>query len=366
MSRIVIVGGGIVGLSTARAAVKRGHQVVLLEKGPLPNPQGASFDLHRMIRFHYGAAEGYARMVAPAFDAWDRLWADMGAEHFEDTGAVAVSLEPGDYGDKTLATFRKIGLDHQVHDRAAMEALTPHLTLPDGARGVTGGRGGPLFASAIVTELTAWVRRHGVDVRDNTEVKAVDRAAGIAVLADGSTVQGDLLVIAAGAWVSNLLPELDGNPVYRQGLCYVEPPAAYEESWRNAPAIVAIGDHGGYTLPDRRGAGLKFGHGGHRRLQRPDTHGFGSDLEAESKVILGAFRPFLKQPDDYVPQRIQVGYYVLDPSREFKVETSGKSVLVTNCDGQMFKFGPLVGEKILAAFSGEHSAADLATWAAGR
>jgi len=363
MSRVVIIGAGIVGLSTARAAVKRGHQVVLLEKGPMPNPQGASFDLHRMIRPHYGAMEGYARMVAPAFDAWDRVWADLGTEHFENTGAVAVSLAPDDYADKTLQTFRKIGLDHQVHDRAAMETLAPHLDLPEGAWGVT-ARGGPLFASAIVTELTDWVRSHGVDMRDNTEVTSVDRAAGIAVLADGSTVQGDLLVICAGAWVSKLLPELEGNPVYRQGLCYVEPPAQYKETWRNAPAIVTIGDHGGYTLPDRRGAGLKFGSGAHRRLQRPEIAGFGFDLEAEGKSVLGAFRPFLKQPDDYVPQRIQVGYYVLDPSRRFKLDTHGKSVLVTNCDGQMFKFGPLMGEKIIGAFHGEQSAADLTNWAA--
>jgi len=59
-----------------------------------------------------------------------------------------------------------------------------------------------------------------------------------------------------------------------------------------------------------------------------------------------------------------VGYYVLDPSRRFKLDTHGKSVLVTNCDGQMFKFGPLMGEKIIGAFHGEQSAADLTTWAA--
>jgi sarcosine oxidase len=39
MAKILIVGGGIVGLSTARAALARGHEVVLFERGPLPNPQ---------------------------------------------------------------------------------------------------------------------------------------------------------------------------------------------------------------------------------------------------------------------------------------------------------------------------------------
>jgi sarcosine oxidase len=31
----------------------------------------------------------------------------------------------------------------------------------------------------------------------------------------------------------------------------------------------------------------------------------------------------------------------------------------------MFKFGPLVGEKVMAAFDGEMSAGDLTRWAAG-
>jgi sarcosine oxidase len=44
MSRIVIIGAGIVGLSVARAALKRGHEVIVLEQGPAPNPQAASFD----------------------------------------------------------------------------------------------------------------------------------------------------------------------------------------------------------------------------------------------------------------------------------------------------------------------------------
>jgi sarcosine oxidase len=67
MSRIVIIGAGIVGLSVARAALKRGHQVIVLEQGAAPNPQSASFDNHRMIRYPYGSAAGYTRMVTEAF-----------------------------------------------------------------------------------------------------------------------------------------------------------------------------------------------------------------------------------------------------------------------------------------------------------
>ncbi|AOO80223.1 NAD(P)/FAD-dependent oxidoreductase [Bosea vaviloviae] len=366
MSRIVIIGAGIVGLSVARAALKRGHDIVVLEQGPAPNPQAASFDNHRMIRYPYGSAAGYTRMVTEAFAAWDRLWSDLGTVHFENTGAIAISLEAGDYAQKTLDTFKAVGLPHEVLSRDGVEALCPHLSLPAHAWGVVSFPGGPLFAGRIVTELAQWVRDHGGVIEHDCRVARVDLDAGIAIRADGSEVAGDLLLVAAGAWLPALLPERYGEAsVYRQGLCYVEPPAQYEQSWREAPAIAAIGDHTGYTLPDRRGAGLKIGYSAHRRLARPEKDGFGSDLENESRAILGAFKPYFRDFEAYRPTRIQVGYYVLDAARRFEVAQTGRGLVVTNCDGQMFKFGPLLGERILRMFAGEESANDLAHWAAG-
>lgn len=366
MAKIVIIGAGIVGLSTARAARQKGHEVTILEQGPVPNPQSASFDNHRMIRYPYAAAAGYTRMVTEAFSAWERVWQDIGAVHFESTGAIAISLEPGDYADKTRATFREIGLPHEEHDRAGIEKLCPHLALPAGAWGVSASPGGPLFAKRIVTDLVKWLTAHGVTIEANTRVTRVDEAAGTAWVEDGSSRTGDLLLIAAGAWLPHLMPEKFSDlHVYRQALLYVDPPKQYEESWRKAPAIVVIGQQGGYTLPDLQGAGLKFGYSPHRRRTLPGDSGFASDFASESQFIFDSFRPWLNDADAYRPQRMQVGYYILDPSRRFRFEKTGRALVVTNCDGQMFKFGPLVGERIIGMFEGRETMESLAHWAAG-
>jgi sarcosine oxidase len=62
---------------------------------------------------------------------------------------------------------------------------------------------------------------------------------------------------------------------------------------------------------------------------------------------------------------MQVGYYVKDDTIRFRLDQHGRTVVITNCDGQMFKFGPLLGERVLASFEGEESFGDLARWAAG-
>lgn len=366
MSRVVIVGGGIVGLSTARAFVKRGFDVHVIDQGPIPHPRGASVDRHRMIRPHYGAATGYARMVAPAFEAWDRVWDDLGEAHFEDTGAIAISLEEGDYAAKTLASFREAGINHEVLDRDGVEAALPHLTLPEGAWGVVAAPAGPLFADRIVAGLADWLRAKGARLEENTRIARVDPERGLAWREDGSEISGDHLLVAAGAWLPGLMPEHHGEaPAYRQALLYVEPPADYVQSWREAPAIVTLGDATGYTLPDRRGAGLKIGYSAHRRRARPDVEGFESDFETESKVILAPFAPYFREIEAYRPIRIQLGYYILAPERRFRLVAGGRGLVVTDCDGQMFKFGPLLGERIADMFEGRESPQALAHWAAG-
>lgn len=214
MGRVVVVGAGVVGLSVSRAALLSGHEVTLLEQGSIANSNAASYDQHRMIRYQYGDAEGYTRMVGDAFDAWDRLWDDLGVRHFSNTGTMGISLAAEDYTARSLSTFRKLGIPHEVLDRDAVERTCPQLSLP----------------------VASW----------------------------------------------GLLSS-----------------------------------------------------------------------------------PFLRQGDRYKPVRMQVGYYVMDASGRFRVEAQGRAVVITNCDGQMFKFGPLIGARVIESFDGKQSAADLNRWAAG-
>jgi glycine/D-amino acid oxidase-like deaminating enzyme len=94
--KVIVVGGGIMGLCAAWALRRVGGEVALYEQGPLPNPLASSFDHHRLIRYTYGAMTGYARMVREAYAAWDRLWADLGQRHYHETGTLAAARDDDD------------------------------------------------------------------------------------------------------------------------------------------------------------------------------------------------------------------------------------------------------------------------------
>jgi len=55
MSRVIVVGAGINGITAAIALRKRGHKAVLVDPGPLPHPLAASTDISKAVRAAQGA-----------------------------------------------------------------------------------------------------------------------------------------------------------------------------------------------------------------------------------------------------------------------------------------------------------------------
>lgn len=361
---IVIVGAGVVGLSLARSALAQGYRVTVLEQADVPNRDGASFDQHRMIRYQYGSATGYARMVAEAFPAWERLWAEIGVRHFTNTGALSVSVREGDYGGTSLAMLRSAGLPVEEIDAAGIRSIAPQLVVPAHSRGVLCRPGGPLYADRIVTDLAKLVTERGADVRARMRVAAVDPDAGTVVTVDGGRITGDVVIVAAGAWLNGLDGLAAGEVrVVRQVLCYVEPPAAYAAAWRTGPALVVLGDANCYSLPPTAGTDLKFGSGD--VLQEGDPADGFVPPDGMAERVLSVFAPYLKDAAAYRPGRLRVGYYVKDASRRFRLLKRGRAIVMTNCDGQMFKFGPLIGERVIDAVAGRRELAAVARWMAG-
>jgi sarcosine oxidase len=253
---------------------------------------------------------------------------------------------------------------HEVLTAVEVERICPHLQLPPTALGILARPGGPLFADSILHDLVRLVTSGGATIMPHTRAAAVDETAGTVTTVDGRILAGDFIVVAVGAWLPGLLPAEYGTlPVFRQTQCYVEPPPSYRESWSAGPAIVVLGARNVYALPPLAGTGLKFGSGGRRRPSDP-SGGFDEGL-AQGRRVIDDFGPYLRDAQDYRPLCMKVGYYVMDDSCRFALHQTRRWLVVTNCDGQMFKFGPLIGERIMAAWDGEIAFTELTRWGAG-
>jgi sarcosine oxidase len=269
--RALLLGGGIAGLATAHALARRGARVTLVEQGPLPNPLASSFDQHRLIRHIYGEAEGYCRMVEDAFAAWARLWADLGARHYVETGALAISDEAGDWTDRSARTLDRLGLPWERIETPELRRRFPVLEVKDHAWGVWTQAGGALLADRICAALVQACAKRGIELVAGVAARRIAPERAEIMLADGRVLAADRLIVTAGAWTAKLLPQLSHRfAPHRQALAYVAAPPEHAASWERMPILVDLGGPEDlYVMPPVAGTGLKFGAGAHKRPAIP-------------------------------------------------------------------------------------------------
>jgi glycine/D-amino acid oxidase-like deaminating enzyme len=333
--KVIIIGGGIVGLSTAWAMARGGHETLVFEQGPLPHEGGASYDQHRLIRLPYSDQPGYTAMVVDALKAWQRLWDDLGESHYAEVGSLALSTEEGDWADMSRQTLDHLGLDYETLDHKQIEALCPFMKAPENAWGLYNTTGGLLFASRIVDALLRDLKRRGVTLRDNARVVGVDPAAGAVTLEDGTRERFEAIIVCAGAWTAKLFPELSRRAVaHRQVVAYLQPPEAHAETWAKAPVMVHLLNAVDiYAAPPAGGTDLKFGRGEHRRPGDPDK--LDPLRDGEAAEVAAAVAPLLRDCADYKVLRGQGCPYALSPDERVVTVHIGAVLLSGGCGGQM-------------------------------
>lgn len=360
--RVAIVGAGIAGLSIAWALVKHGHQVTLVEQGPIPNPLGASGDHHRIIRRAYGAAAGYGRLITQAYEAWDEMWADLGRSHLDPRGFLCISREPRDEAQTFREGLETGGYPFEIYDPEAAVERWPFLEPGTFRYAFFSPEGGALHCRKIATDVATWLTGKGADLYESNKVTDIDVDGGRLTLADGGSIQADRIVVAAGAWVLKLFPELEGIlKTYRTALAYAEPPADLKQAWECAPVVLDVGGGtDGYMIPPSGGGGLKFGSGLHR-VPTSDADWNRLPVEGEGEAIRNLFQPPIARVREYKVTEVVTCAYTFTEDEHFFGFEKGKCLVVSACSGHGYKFGAAVGRRVAQAID-EGDMAGLHRW----
>ncbi len=361
--KVAVVGAGAVGLSAAWALTRLGHEALVFDQGPIPNPAGASVDEHRLLRPHYGALDGYAALVPPALEAWERLWQSLGRRHFAPSGALALGLPDDDFAEASRGSLERLGIPVECLEGAELAERYPFFRWPPGVWALYSPLGGVLFAERIVAGLAGWLTGQGVALFPETGVAAVE--GGGVTLADGRRESVDAVVVAAGAWAGKLLPALAGQRPMRQVVAYVEPPARLAEAWRRAPALTHLeAGPSAYCAPPLEGTRLKFGRGDWRRPSDPDA--VAPLADGEAAALFARFGELLVDSGDYRLLGGRTCRYALGPDGERFLPYAGEGVVaIAGCGGHLFKFAALMGERLAAAAAGALSGRAFEAWARG-
>ena len=220
-SDTVIVGGGIIGLTTAIELRRRGHTVTLLEKGRLGD--GAS-----------GAAAGILSPLQPwrcdaATTALYHLSLSCYAALFEQLRAEATSkvAVAGETTSGLLCLTADAKQDRDavgVHGNAAWECLEldavallqqePVLHLQDRPGGILFPRMQQVEPMVLLAALVQQARRQGVWLREGCAVECVEfrQDKAVAVRTGSEQLPAEIVILCAGTWLAEILPTPAQNP----------------------------------------------------------------------------------------------------------------------------------------------------------
>src|SRR5215216_544120 len=226
MAKTIVVGAGINGVTAALELKKRGHDVVLIDHGPLPHPLAASTDISKAVRAAYGSDEEYTHLAERSIQGWRRWNVEFGTELYHEVGVMFVrrrQFKPGDFEHDSFELLKRRGQKvermNSPESWKRFPAWNPELYQD----GVLEFEAGYAESGRVVTALIERAKSRGVELREGAAFVRLDengdRVKGI-VLKNGSRISGDFVVMAIGAWTPYLLPftqqffRASGQPVF--------------------------------------------------------------------------------------------------------------------------------------------------------
>jgi glycine/D-amino acid oxidase-like deaminating enzyme len=248
---VLVVGGGVMGMATGCALAAQDADVTVLERFTLAHDWASSHGLSRAIRHEYGPLEIYTRMVARSLGLWDQLARETGRHLYTQTGVLTLG-QPDD--GHTLPGYEVMRAADLPVERLRPEDCRQRFPQfrPDGYGAITYNPiGGMLHATECLLALVDRLHAHGGVLREGVHVVRVEpTAAGARVLlADGSALTVDRVVVTAGPWVHDVLPDLS-LPVRatRQQISYFDGVSPDEFAVGKFPVFLAGMHYYGFPL----------------------------------------------------------------------------------------------------------------------
>ncbi len=366
--RVVIVGAGIVGLSTAYALLAQGlKNVIVLEQEAVDHRRAASHGVSRLLRFEYGAQLFYSEMVCRSLDRWHTLEHITKRTLYTPTGLLVLGNERDNFAQPSYQAMQELHMPTERLSRQDCQQRFPQFSTQGNDIFTYNAEGGVLHASACVQTLKDLIIDLGGTIYESCRVTAINHdnlSRPIRIhTSTGETFLADQIVLATGAWVHRLLADLR-LPVQltRQYLLYFAGlPSTFEN---NAfPAFITADLYGfpRHKSPGRQGYSYF----------KAASHAFGSSIDPDDILPTEeqALARITKSLQDLLPAlhqaelvRVDSCMYDVTPDEDFildHVPYDPRITFATGLSGHGFKFGLLLGEMLGSMVCGVSSPVSL-------
>jgi monomeric sarcosine oxidase len=352
--RIVIVGAGIVGLSTAYALLSEGiRHVVVLEQEAVDHQRASSHGPSRLLRFEYGPDAFYSHMVRLSLNRWQSLQQITRRTLYSQTGLLVLGTENDNFTQSSYQVLDKLGLPIERLSEWTCRQRFPQFATHTYDTLTFNTEGGVLHASTCLQTLKDCIIDLGGAIYEScrvTSIKNDDLQRPVRLrLGSGEELLADRVVLATGSWVHRLLANLH-LPIRltRQYLLYFAglPTASFNA--HVFPAFIADDLYGFPLLSMHNGHGSSW--------LKAASHTFGPSIDPEDtsppdqRVIAQIVRKLRELlPALWQAKLVHIDscMYDVSPDEDFildRLPYDPRVIFATGLTGHGFKFGLLLGE----------------------
>lgn len=351
--RVLVVGGGVMGMASACSLAARGADVTVLERYTVGHEWASSHGLTRAIRHEYGPRAIYTRMVAQSLALWEKLERETGRRLYTETGVLTLGKDSDGQTLEGLQVMLDEGLPAERLSSEECARRFPQFQTHEYTAITWNPRGGMLHASDCLLALTQLLAARGGRLREGAQVARIEPVGANArvLMADGEVIEADRVIVNAGPWVQDVLAGLAQAPVRatRQQVCYFS--GADPKSFAVGVFPVFLAEMECYGFPLQGPGWLKVA----SHVAGPAINP--NDGYQEHRLEVAFVRDFLKR---VIPAAANLELALVDrcmydmtPDEDFILDAvpGAPGVIIgSGFSGHGFKFGPLIGE-VLASLA---------------
>jgi sarcosine oxidase len=352
----VVLGIGGIGSAALYQAARRGWKVLGVEQFSAAHALGSSHGQSRIIRQAYFEHPSYVPLTQRAYQQWEQIERASNRQLKVETGLLQVGWPDRGVIQGVLksATEHRLALEKLDYDECCQRF--PMFEFREDQVGVFEKRAGYLLVDKCVATVIELAKQCGADTRFNGRVSNVDFGSDVIdVTVDGVKTRTARLIITAGAWTGQLIPQQ--NP----SLSVVRK----HQHWFDFDSAADFSDMPTYLFETE--AGYFYG------FPKIDDRGFkvaehtGSEaVDDPTKIDRDVCQIDFDRVRDFVNTRIKtqtaehmdhsVCMYTLSPDEHFvidRLDAVPNVALACGLSGHGFKFAPVIGQYLVDLLEGQ-------------
>jgi len=349
---LIIIGSGSVGAAAGYYATRAGLKVLMIDAHMPPHSEGSHHGDTRLMRHAYGEGERYVPLVLRAQTLWDELAQISGEPVFERTGVVNLGPANSPFLANVARSAQQFNLKVEQLNAAEIATRWPEIAVPDDYIGLFEESSGVLRSELAIKTWIALAKEAGCAQLFNCPVSAITHTdEGVAVETADGLYSGRRLLVSAGTWVANLVPNLPVQPL-RKVFAWFQADGRYSSKNR-FPAFTGELPNGDqfYGFPAENDA-LKIGkHNGGQLISTPQERKPFRALPGDGSEAFSFLRNVLPGVGGLLHGAACT--YDNTPDEDFIIDTlpgHDNTLLIAGLSGHGFKFASVLGE-IAAQFA---------------